>query len=74
MNALAMERALRRYAGFGSFEGRTLGQLQRDLLAIAGDPHIHDGRMIGDDECFLCGRDLRADVHLRESTTEEARR
>ncbi len=69
MNALAMERALRRYAGFGSFEGRTLHQIQRDLLAIAGDQHIHDGRMIESDECFLCGRDLRADVHLRESTT-----
>lgn len=69
MTALAMERALRRYAGFGSFEGRTLAQIQGDLFAIAGDPHIHDGRMIDDDECFLCGRDLRAEVHLKKDST-----
>ncbi len=74
MSDVAMERALRRYAGFGSFEGRTLGQLQRDLLAIAGDQHTHDGRMIESDECFLCGRDIWAEVHRKESTTEEARR
>lgn len=64
-----IERALRQYADLGMFDGRSMRGIQVDLRAIAGDKHIHRAS-IGSDECILCCRYLRDEIHLRSSTRD----
>jgi len=56
--------AVRRYANYQPLDLKTPHELQTELLAIAGATHRHQAS-IGDDSCFLCGRDLRDKVHSR---------
>jgi len=54
--------ALRRYANCQPLDLKTPQEIQRELLAIAGDKHRHVAS-IGDDSCNICGRDLRDEIH-----------
>ena len=61
-------RAVRNYASHQPLDLMTPGDIQRDLLAIAGDKHRHRAS-IGSDDCLVCGRDLRHEVHLPDECT-----
>ena len=63
--SITMERALRRYAAIQPIDLKSMGEIQNDLRAIAGDRHTHSN-MIGSDECLLCGHDLRHEIHRRK--------
>lgn len=61
-----MQTALWRYANHAPLDLKSPSEIQRDLLAIAGTPHIHvaghsDGLHI--DECALCGQDIHCKIH-----------
>lgn len=65
MEALeTMECAIRHYAYHQPLHAKRPHEIQRDLLAIAGDEH-HHVKSIGDDRCLICGHDLRHEVHTR---------
>lgn len=66
-----MERALRRYAAIQPIDLKSMGEVQDDLRAIAGDRHMHR-KSIGSDECLLCGHDLRHEVHQRAAFAQAA--
>ena len=58
-----LRETLRSYANHHPLNLKSPGQIQRDLLAICGDKHMHVAG-IGD-TCAICHRDLRDDVHTR---------
>ena len=58
--------ALRRYASHAPLDLLSPRELQADLLAIAGNKHMHRAS-IGSDACWICGRDLRDAVHERRA-------
>ena len=64
MNYEHLNEVIRRYASIQPLGLLSAGQIQQDLLAISGDRHAHR-RSIGSDECLLCGRDLREEIHIR---------
>jgi len=59
-----LREALLTYAAIQRLDLKTLGQLQRDLRAIAGAEHCHVAS-IASDRCLLCRLDLRHEVHRR---------
>jgi len=59
-------RAIGHYAHHAPLDLKSASEIQHDLMAICGEKHTHR-RSIGSDACDLCGRDLRHEVHLRES-------
>ena len=56
--------ALRRYAGLAPLDLKEPREIQSDLLSIAGDKHRHQASIANNDSCFICGRDLRDEVHI----------
>ena len=58
-----LNEAVRSYVNHHLLNLKSPGQIQRDLLAICGDKHMHVAG-IGD-TCAICHRDLRDDVHTR---------
>jgi hypothetical protein len=58
-----IERALGRYADFAPLDLKRPSEIQNDLQSILGRPHLHDGRGTDKDECFLCCRDIRNEIH-----------
>jgi hypothetical protein len=60
-----MRRAIQSYANFSTLDLHSSAQIQRDLLAIAGQAHHHRSSL-GSDACLVCKRDLRDPVHIRE--------
>jgi hypothetical protein len=59
-------RAIGHYAGHAPLDFKKPREIQADLFAIVGSPHVHVAS-IGSDECDLCGRDLRHEVHKNGS-------
>lgn len=57
-------RAIGHYASHAPLDLKTAREIQADLFAICGHRHNHVAS-VGSDECDLCGRDLRHDVHIR---------
>lgn len=60
--------AIRRYANHQPLDVKSPREIQRELLAIAGDEHVHVAST--SDACLICGRDLRDDVHIRADQQE----
>lgn len=56
-------RAIGHYAEHAPIDLKSPSEIQRDLRAICGERHYHVAS-IGSDECDLCGRDLRNEVHI----------
>jgi len=65
-----MRRAIQSYANHAPLDLHRPAQIQRDLLAIAGQAHYHRAS-IGSDACLVCKRDLRDPVHLRDRPTSD---
>ena len=59
-----MKSAIQGYASRQPLDLIKPAELQAHLRAISGDPHTHV-RSIGTDQCLICRRDLRDDVHVR---------
>ena len=62
-----LRKAIQSYAAHQPLDIKTPGQIQRDLHAIAGDEHIPVASLDGD-ICFICKRDLRHAIHIREES------
>ncbi|MCW5605996.1 MAG: hypothetical protein KIT18_15755 [Burkholderiales bacterium] len=58
--------ALGHFATHAPLDVMSPRDIQRSLFAICGSPHVHV-RSIGSDQCDLCLRDLRHEVHIREA-------
>ena len=61
-------RALKRYARTAPIDLKSAREIQDDLLVIATNkPHYHVSLLPADNrECYLCGRDLMAEEHIRQ--------
>ena len=58
-----LTQAVRSYASHHPLNLKSPRQIQYDLLAICGDKHMHvAGRH---EECAICQRNFRDDVHIR---------
>lgn len=57
-------KAVQDYAATAPLDLKSPGEIQSDLRAILGEPHVHRAS-IGNDRCALCRRDLRDAVHKR---------
>ena len=62
-----IEKALRQYATTQPLDQITAHELQCDLLAIAGDEHVHVKSIFHRDQCAICCRDIRDEIHTRIS-------
>lgn len=63
-------RAIGHYASHAPLDLKSPREIQHDLFAICGEPHVHVAS-IGSDECDLCGRDLRHETHARAALSRE---
>lgn len=59
-----LRQAIDDYTSYQPLDLKSPHEIQRELRAILGAPHIHQ-RRIKSDLCQLCGLDLRHPVHLR---------
>lgn len=66
-----LKSALLAYAGQAPLDRLSPREIQRDLRAIAGQPHIHRAS-ISSDQCWVCKRDLRDPIHLRKESDSGA--
>jgi hypothetical protein len=57
-----LRRAITDYAAIQPIDLFSMGKIQDDLRAIAGEKHAHR-KTIASDECLLCKRDLRNVIH-----------
>lgn len=57
-------RAIGHYAGHAPLDLKSPAEIQRDLFAICGEPHVHVAS-IGSGECDLCLHDFRHEIHKR---------
>lgn len=55
-------RAVGHYAHHAPLDLKKPSEIQRDLMAICGEPHVHIAS-IDSDTCDLCGHDLRHEIH-----------
>jgi len=62
---MSIEQAIRDYANHEPLDLKSAHEIQSDLLAIAGEKHIHKAG-INSDACAICGRDIRNEVHYRD--------